>query len=42
MQFGDGAQTCMVYQADHPPQGNCKSAIEALIVGINVHEEEVD
>ena len=42
MQFGDGAQTCMVYQADHPPQGNCQSVIEALIVGINVHQEKVD
>ena len=42
MQFGDGAQTCMVYQADHPPQGNCKSAIEALIVANHVHEEEDD
>ena len=42
MQFGDGAQTCMVYQADHPPQANCQSVIEALIVGINVHQEKVD
>ena len=31
----------MVYQAEYPPQGNCKSVIEALIVANNVHEEDV-
>ena len=29
----------MVDQAEYPPQGNCKSVIEALIMANNVREE---
>ena len=31
----------MVYQAEYTPQGNRKSATEALILSNNVHEEDV-
>ena len=31
---------CVVYQAVYPPQGNCKSVIEALIMASSVREED--
>ena len=31
---------CMVHQAEYPPQGNCKSVMEVLIMANNVHEED--
>ena len=39
-QCGDEDETCTVYQADYPPQGACKSVMEALIMGNNVHKED--
>ena len=33
------AGTC-IYQAEYPPQGNCKSVMEVLIVANSVHEED--
>ena len=41
MQYGDEEQTCVVYQAEaeFPPQANCKSVIEPLIMTNSVHEE---
>ena len=30
-QHGDDEETCVVYQAEHAPQGTCKSVIEALL-----------
>ena len=30
----------MAYQAEYPPQGNCESVVEVLIVANNVHEED--
>ena len=41
MQYGDEQESCMVYQADYAPQGNCKSVTEALIMVNNMHEEDV-
>ena len=32
---------CMVYQAEYPPQGSCKSATQAVLLGKSVHEEGV-
>ena len=40
MQDGDEEETCVVYQVEYPPQGRCKSVIEALITSNNVHEED--
>ena len=39
MQYRFEGKSCIVYQAEYPPQGNCKSVIEALIMANNVHEE---
>ena len=41
MQYGDEEDSCMVFQAGYPPQGNCTSLVEALIMANNVHEEDV-
>ena len=41
MQHGDEEESCMVYQAEYPPQGNFLSVIEALIMANNVHEQDV-
>ena len=41
MQYGDKEGTCTVHQAEHPPQGNCKSVIEAQIMANTVHKESV-
>ena len=41
MQHGDEQESCMVYQAEYPPQGNCRSVIQALIMAKNVHEQDV-
>ena len=30
-QHGDDEETCVMYQAEHAPQGTCKSVIEALL-----------
>ena len=30
----------MVFQAEYPPQENCKSVIEALIMSNKMHEED--
>ena len=40
-QCGDEDETCMVYQADDQPQGNCKSVMEARILADNGCEEDV-
>ena len=40
VQYGDEEQTCVVYQAEFPPQANCMSVIEALIMTNNVREED--
>ena len=39
MHYGDEDEMCMVYLADYPPQGNCKSVIEAFVMANNVREE---
>ena len=31
----------MFCQAEYPPQGNCKSVTDALMMANNVHEEDV-
>ena len=41
MRYGDESDTCVIYQAGYPPQGNCKSVIEYLIMANNVHEGDV-
>ena len=33
-------KTSVVYQAEHPPQGNCRSMIGALIIANSVHQED--
>ena len=33
-------ETCVVKQAEYPPQGKCKSVIEALIMTRNVRHED--
>ena len=38
MQCDDEDTSCMVYQAEYPPQGNCRWVIEALIMASHVHE----
>ena len=40
MQNGGDEETCVVKQAEYPPQGNCKSVIEALIMTNNVRHED--
>ena len=40
MQCGDEQETCVVYQAEYAPQGNCESVIEALMMANNVHEDD--
>ena len=32
MQYGDEEDSCMVFQAGYPLQGNCMSVVEALIM----------
>ena len=32
MRYGDEEETCMVYQVEYPPQGNCKSVVEAFFI----------
>ena len=39
VQYGDEDEMCMVYLADYPPQGNCKSVIDAKVLANNVREE---
>ena len=39
IQYDDEEESCMAYQAEYPPQGNCESVVEVLIVANNVHEE---
>ena len=41
MQYGDEEDSCMVFQAGYPLQGNCMSVVKALIAANNVHQEEV-
>ena len=41
IQYRYEGKSCIVYQAEYPPQGNCKSVMEALIMANNVHEEDV-
>ena len=38
MQYVDEEETCVVYQAEHPPQGNCQSVVQGLIMANHVHE----
>ena len=42
MQYGDEDETCIVHQAEYPPQRNCKSVVEALVMANNVDEEVWD
>ena len=42
MQHGDDEEVCVVYQAEYPPQGNCKSVVEALIMANNVHRKDLN
>ena len=37
IQYGDEDDACL---AECPPQGNCKSVIEGLIMANNVHEKD--
>ena len=39
VQNGCDEETCLVKHAEYPPQGNCKSVIEALIMTNNVRHE---
>ena len=41
MRYGDESDTCVIYQAGYPPQGNCKSVMEDLITANKVQEEDV-
>ena len=42
VQDGNDEEVYVVYQAEYPPQGNCKSVIEALIMANNVHQEDLN
>ena len=41
MQCDDEEQSCVVYQAEYPPQGNWNSVIETTIMASHVREEDV-
>ena len=40
LHYGDKEETCVVFQAEHPPQRNCKSVIETLIMANTVRKED--
>ena len=39
-QNGDEEESCMVYQAEYPPQENCESVVEVLLMPNSVHGED--
>ena len=41
MQRGGEKESCLVLQAEKPPQGNCKSVLQALVMANNVRERDV-
>ena len=38
-QFGDEPDESVIFQAECPPQGHCRSVLEALIMANNLHDE---
>ena len=36
---GHGLDTCLVFLAEHPPQGACCTFVQAMSMATNVHEE---